>query len=77
MKIEKTLKGMNWYIEKQQGKQYVSGLITTLEQVYKDIDKQTCLIFILSPGADPMNNLIKLSRDMKIEPEKLHLISLG
>jgi hypothetical protein len=38
-----------------------------LETVYKEIDKVTPLIFILSPGADPMSNLIRLAKDKKID----------
>ncbi len=51
--------------------------VTSLDTVYRELEKVTALIFILSPGADPMNQLIKLSKEQKIENEKLFLISLG
>jgi len=68
---------MDKYVEKKQGKQYIGGQVTTLETVYRELDKVTPLIFILSPGADPMSQLTKLSKEKKIENEKLFLISLG
>jgi len=48
-----------------------------MEEVYKDTDHKTPLIFILSQGADPLLNLLRFSKDMKIPPEKLSVLSLG
>ena len=47
-----------------------------MESIYKDTDKFTPLIFILSTGADPTEMLYKFSRD-KGFADSLDTISLG
>jgi hypothetical protein len=37
-----------------------------MDKVFADTDYKTPLIFILSPGADPMMSLLKFSKDMNI-----------
>jgi dynein heavy chain len=44
---------------------------------YKDSNCCTPLIFILSPGTDPMSSLIKFSEDKQASPNDLITISLG
>ena len=52
-------------------------MLPKLDIILDDLDYQTPLIFILSVGADPLNNLLKLSRDNNISQDKLFIISLG
>jgi hypothetical protein len=49
---------------------------TALEEVYRDIDKKTPVIFILSVGADPSQILFRFATEMKYR-ERLRIISLG
>ena len=41
-----------------------------MDQVYNDIDYKTPLIFILSPGADPMMNLLVIHINFSDSLEK-------
>ena len=40
--------------------------LSTMEEVYMDTDYKTPLIFILSPGADPLVNLIVKLYNLKL-----------
>jgi dynein heavy chain, axonemal len=42
------------------GEEFVNPVNSPLEEVFNDTDYKTPLIFILSPGADPLMNLMVL-----------------
>jgi dynein heavy chain len=51
-----------------------------MEEVYKDSDINTPIIFVLSSGADPMGIMLRFAKKIKGEnalDEGLHVISLG
>lgn len=48
-----------------------------LENCYNDSNCCSPLVFILSPGSDPMAGLLRFSQDMKIKKNAFHTISLG
>lgn len=64
------------YVRTHLGKFYVEGQNTTMESIYADTDKLTPLIFILSTGADPTEQLYKFAKD-KGFADSLDTISLG
>lgn len=59
------------------GQKYIEPPSFDLADSYKDSNCCTPLIFILSPGTDPMSNLIKFSEDKKYNQTDLLSISLG
>jgi len=76
LRFEKLLFGFSEYVSKKMGAFFVSNPQTSLEDVYKDTDRATPVIFVLSQGADPTGLLLRFARERKYE-EKLHVISLG
>ena len=52
-KLEKIVFGISLFVEANMGKQFVSLPPTELSAVFKDTDKATPIIFVLSMGADP------------------------
>ncbi|EQC26205.1 hypothetical protein SDRG_15942 [Saprolegnia diclina VS20] len=48
----------------------------SMEEIYKDTDKKTPCIFVLSAGADPTGMLLRFAKDRQFS-DRLHLISLG
>lgn len=64
------------YVGKKLGSYYSESPPTSMEGLYKDSDKKTPVIFVLSQGADPTNQLINFSKAMKYD-DKLECISLG
>lgn len=64
------------YVLTQMGKFFVEGLTVNIEQVYKDTNYKTPMIFILSTGADPTNSLLTFAKKMGYD-DRLDMISLG
>jgi len=53
------------YIEKALGKYFVSSIHYDLSEVYAESTPYTPLLLILTPGNDPMEQMDKLSKDIK------------
>lgn len=66
------------YIAENLGQQFTEIPPLQIEEVYKDSNKSTPVIFILSTGADPtgMIQRFAVTKD-RIPGERLHIISLG
>ena len=66
------------YIGDNLGQQFTEIPPLNIEEVYKDSNKSTPVIFILSTGADPTGMLQRfaVTKD-RIPGERLHIISLG
>ncbi|XP_065087185.1 dynein axonemal heavy chain 6 [Ochlerotatus camptorhynchus] len=77
LKDESLVIAITEFIRFKLGKQYTEPPNnTTLPSLYEDISPLTPLVFVLSPGSDPMTALIKFAQD-KEYAEKLFSISLG
>ncbi|KAK7071720.1 Dynein heavy chain 3, axonemal [Halocaridina rubra] len=64
-------------IGKQLGEEYLSPPQFSISSSYDDSTCRTPLIFILSPGTDPVGALQKFAEEKQIPDEALHIISLG
>ena len=62
------------YISGTLGQEFTEPSLLNLEACYNDSSSTSPLVFILSPGSDPMSILIKLAGDHEI---KLQTVSLG
>lgn len=62
-KEEKTMESMSHYVEQVLSKQFTSQLPPQIEEIYADTDYKTPLLFILSPGADPLMGMLRLAKD--------------
>lgn len=67
---------MSYYVSNTIGSQYLDPPNITVRDLWKDSDKRTPIIFVLSPGADPTASLLKLAEATDIQTQ-LHIISLG
>lgn len=76
MRYEKVIFGIESFVCLKLGPQFVSLPPTKLSEVYKDTDKTTPIIFVLSTGADPQSVLIRFAKDMSFD-DRLHNLSLG
>ena len=59
------------------GKKFVQPPPFDLAKSYADSNASIPLIFVLSPGADPMAGLLKYAEDKGFSGDKFNAISLG
>eukprot|EP01012_Entosiphon_sulcatum_P030911 TRINITY_DN3847_c0_g1_i1.p1 TRINITY_DN3847_c0_g1~~TRINITY_DN3847_c0_g1_i1.p1 ORF type:complete len:4187 (-),score=787.17 TRINITY_DN3847_c0_g1_i1:47-10915(-) len=76
LRPDKVSQGVQDFVEEIMGDKYIQPPTFNLHDSYRDSDPCSPLIFILSPGADPMDELMKFAETMKMS-KKLHPISLG
>ncbi|XP_021708238.1 dynein heavy chain 6, axonemal [Aedes aegypti] len=77
LKEESLVIAITEFIRLKLGKHYTEPpKNTSLPSLYEDISPITPLVFVLSPGSDPMTALIKFAQDKEYS-EKLFSISLG
>ena len=61
----------------EMGRTYIEPPTFNLAGSYADSHCCSPLIFVLSPGADPMNGLLKFAEDMGLGGLRCQTISLG
>jgi dynein heavy chain len=76
LRPDKIVLAVNQFIIGQMGKQYVEPPPLELAQAYSDSSSTMPLIFVLSPGADPMAMLLSFAERKAMEA-KMTTISLG
>ncbi|CAF4568450.1 unnamed protein product [Rotaria sp. Silwood1] len=74
---DKMVPAVQQYIIKQMGQQFVEPPTFDLPGSYADSSATTPLIFVLSPGADPMMALLKFGETMGVFDERIKTVSLG
>ncbi|XP_063282951.1 dynein axonemal heavy chain 12 [Pelobates fuscus] len=65
------------YVTDKLGKKFVEPPPFDLSKSYLDSNSTIPLIFVLSPGADPMASLLKFANDKDMGGDKFQAISLG
>ena len=76
LRADKVVLALQKYICEYLPQRFIIPPTFDLECSYKDSDPATPLIFILSPGADPMDELQKFATKLRMQ-NKMHPISLG
>jgi dynein heavy chain, axonemal len=76
-RFEKTLYAIDEFTKQVLGERFATPIVPNMHRVFQDTDYKTPLIFILSPGADPLMNILKFSKEMNIAQEAFTMISLG
>ncbi|KAI3380917.1 hypothetical protein SNEBB_002522 [Seison nebaliae] len=74
---DKVVPGVRNYIVKNLGKAFVDPPTFDLNASFSDSNDMTPLIFVLSPGADPMAGLLKFGESKGLTDEQIRTISLG
>ena len=76
LRPDKMVPAISEFVISHMGKFYVESMPFDLAGSYSDSTPFSPLIFVLSPGADPMNALLKFA-DSQGMASKIHAISLG
>uniref|UniRef100_A0A5K3EKL7 Dynein_C domain-containing protein n=1 Tax=Mesocestoides corti TaxID=53468 RepID=A0A5K3EKL7_MESCO len=77
LRPDKVVPAVQNFIERKMGRQFLEPPAFNLAESYADSSCCTPLIFVLSPGADPLNALIRFGSDVGIKPTDIQSISLG
>ena len=65
------------FVKEKLGQKFVDPPPFDLAKSYADSNATIPLIFVLSPGADPMAGLLKFAEDKGFSGDKFNAISLG
>merc|ERR1711871_1792688 len=65
------------WVKHEMGQRFIEPPPFDLRASYEDSNCASPLIFVLSPGADPMSGLLKLAEELGVSSSKLFIISLG
>ena len=77
LRQDRLLSCITSYIENTLGEDFIKPPPLELAAAYHDSDAYTPLLFVLSPGVDPLLNLKRLATDMKIPEDSFHDLALG
>lgn len=69
--------GCQLYVQNVLGTRYMSPPQQDLSKALDDSSPLTPLIFILSPGSDPVGSIKVLADHCSLPEDQLHIISLG
>lgn len=73
---EKILMAVSLYVKHAMGQFFIEFPSVTMEEFYKDTDRKTPVVFVLSTGADPTQFLMKFVHEKKMQ-DRMSIISLG
>ncbi|CAH8492971.1 unnamed protein product, partial [Dicrocoelium dendriticum] len=74
---DKVVPGIQDFIVENMGPSFIEPPTFDLAGSFADSSNCSPLIFVLSPGADPMNALIRFGADMNYTGDRIQTISLG
>ncbi|XP_029012096.1 dynein axonemal heavy chain 12 [Betta splendens] len=77
LRPDKIVPSVTEYVTKKLGKTFVQPPPFDLSKSYLDSNATIPLVFVLSPGADPMASLLKFATDKNMGNGKFQSISLG
>merc|ERR1719247_1706174 len=76
VRADSTIRAVQDQIEQALGKSFLEPPPSNLEAVYNDTTPDMPIIFVLSPGADPMADLLRLATKVNMVERKV-AVSLG
>ena len=77
LRLDKVIPLVTDFVKDKLGEKFVQPPPFDLAKSYADSNATIPLLFVLSPGADPMAGLLKFAEDKEFGGEKFNAISLG
>ena len=76
LRADRVTSAIQDFVGLELGEKFIEPQTSDLSAIYKESSSTVPLIFVLSPGADPANNLYKFAEEMRFS-KKLTGVSLG
>jgi len=76
-RVDRVCLAITDYVSTQIGEKYVMPPIIQLEAIFEQSTPLSPIVFILSPGSDPSNDLMKLAEQSELGMSRLRMLSLG
>lgn len=76
LREEKLVQGIKEFVKKELGERFIESPPFDLAAAFADSTATTPIIFVLSPGADPIVYLLNLAKAKNMEA-RLKILSLG
>ena len=73
IRMDKVLLGIEAWISIKLGKEFIIPPTFDISKCYKDSSNLTPLIFMLSPGSDPVTDFIKFAKENERKTESISL----
>ncbi|OON20270.1 ATPase family protein, partial [Opisthorchis viverrini] len=73
---EEVVRAVTDFIRSNLGPEFIEAPECSLSLLFKEMDRQTPLVFILSPGSDPMGQLQRFAKEHGFA-DRIHSVSLG
>lgn len=77
LRLEKLILAVKKYVKETLGPVFIESPPFNLKAAFEDSSATTPLIFILSPGADPMTALLNLAKEREMDGPRFKILSLG
>ena len=78
LRIDRITVAVTRYVISSMGERFVQPPVLDYEQIYKQSNAMTPIVFVLSPGADPAFDVFKLGEELGFKPgAKLKYMALG
>ena len=76
LREEKLVQGIKEFVKKELGEKFIESPQFDLSGAFTDSLATTPIIFVLSPGADPIVYLLNLAKQKNMD-QRLKILSLG
>jgi dynein heavy chain len=76
-RVDRVYRSIVKYVTFTMGKRFVTPPVISFDAIYEQTTVHIPVLFILSPGSDPANDIAKLGDRQGLEPEQIAYISLG
>ena len=76
-RVDRIYRAVTEYVTRVMGEKYVMPPVISFESIFEQSTPLCPIVFILSPGADPASDLMKLAERMGFGAGKLKCLSLG
>eukprot|EP01135_Chromosphaera_perkinsii_P002697 Nk52_evm65s226 gene=Nk52_evmTU65s226 len=76
-RIDRLYRGATRFVTKSMGEKYVTPPVIKFENIFEQSTATSPVVFVLSPGADPASDLMKLAESQGFGGNRLKFLALG